>query len=69
MKHYAVTGRIPFDDEDSCLTYEAESSAEAVEMFKREMLEEHGPNAPTEASGERVIVNFVLESETPIKIV
>lgn len=69
MKHYAVIGRIPFDDEDSCYTYEADSRESAASMFKQEILEEHGPNPPTDASGEPVIINIVLESETPIKIV
>lgn len=71
MKHYAVIGRIPGDDEDSCVTCTADSPEQAREHFERELWE--GQNTPIERDwvfrnhGCYIFINHTLDSATEIK--
>ena len=41
MTHYAVIGRIPFDDEDSIMFYESDDpNPPLAEWFERDLFEE-----------------------------
>jgi len=70
MKWFAVTGRIPGDDEDSCLVFQDVSRGGAIESFEQAMFE----GKPSEARdnvfnehGASVFINSVVVSNTPIE--
>lgn len=44
-KNFAVVGRIPFDDEDTCCIYLEVTQEEALERFERDMLAAQGETA------------------------
>lgn len=70
--HIAIIGRIPFDDEDTCLFYEYMTVDEAIRAFSDEMYEdvEDGESLRKfnfdEAGELGVYINHVLVSETYI---
>lgn len=73
-KTYAVIGRIPFDDEDSCHTFTAKSREEAIEMFSDAIYEDTGldedcrtHNIEVHGGHNGVFVSHVLVSDTPIE--
>jgi hypothetical protein len=70
MKHYAIIGRIPFDDEDSCYTMEAESREEAVEIFEERIAKaagyEDAEQCRKDTADGCIYINHVLVSESPI---
>lgn len=80
MKHYLVIGRMCGDDEDTGITYQVETRAEAVSLYVEDMWEMEltsvtdpddpdtaGRRANAEDAGEGVFINAIYESDTPIK--
>ena len=74
LKHYAVVGRIPEDDEDSGLFFETTGKAKAIKLFDRETWEdlESRPKVRRElradtrrAHGHTTFITHVLRSNTP----
>ena len=65
---YAITGRIPGDDEDSALIFHAPSKTAAMEMFRSEMHRDEDLEAIMEEYGETLIINHVLQSSAEISI-
>lgn len=67
-KHYAVIGRIPFDDEDSCYCVEAATQEKAVEYFVEQILMDSrltaGECTDLYDSGPSVLM--ILASDSPI---
>jgi hypothetical protein len=69
--HYAVIGRIPFDDEDSCYIYDNVTRDEAVDQFEADIYEDSGRDdqeETTEREGSAVYISHVLFSESEIKL-
>ena len=71
MKTYAVIGRIPFDDEDTCHIFKASSIEEAMEMFADEMYEndpgeDRERNIKTHGCDLGVYINQILLSDSEI---
>lgn len=79
MKYYLVTGRMIGDDEDTTLTYDANSRDAAVAAYIEELWEKEkvlgysDPGEPDaewrarlEANGEGVVINGVFVSYAPI---
>lgn len=71
-KHYAVIGRIPFEEE-SCFLYQAVSVEDAVKMFARDIYKAFGltektrlENAEEHAAAEGVFLTATLCSDAPI---
>ncbi len=67
-QHYAVTGRNDGDDEDSCLLTEAESKEDAIAQFE-EWIKDNGRETYDGEEEVPVYLNYVLASDTPIKII
>jgi|GEM_PF-2868229 len=72
LHHYAIIGRIPDDDEDSCYFYEAASSDAAVALFEQEIYEDRfAPTADLAKAaiernnGAAVFINHILKSGSP----
>jgi len=65
---YAITGRIPGDDEDSALIFHAPSKEDAMEMFRSEMHRDEDLEAIMEEYGGTLIINHVLQSSAEISI-
>ncbi len=61
--NYAVIGRIPFDDEDTCLTYNNVTRETAVERFHADM----GVKPAAEEGEPTCYINHVLVSKSRIK--
>lgn len=59
-KHFAVIGRLMWDDEDSCCHYECETREEAIGKFEDEMRERK--------DNVDIFINHVIESATPLTI-
>ena len=70
-KHVAVIGRIPEDDEDTCLFYSDITEAGADRAFKRDIYEIDGRKPKDVLKGYSVthFVTRMLSSETPFNIV
>ncbi len=72
MKYYAVSGRIPFDDEDQTLLVgQCRNWEDAVAAFKREIhdsTDDDYLDVLLREHGQTVIVNSIVSSETPITI-
>jgi len=69
-RYWAVTGRIPGDDEDSLRIYHATSREEALEHFERGLWAdelEDAKEATLERYGQTVYVNTVVVSDTAIR--
>lgn len=71
-KTYAVVGRIPGDDEDSCYTFSAKSREKAIEMFDAALYDDSGLDEGHRTRnivghGCSVFINHVLVSDTPIE--
>ena len=64
--HYAVTGRIRYDDEDSCLLIEAPSMPAAIDIFHERLREIREVDEDDEERD--IIVNFVLSSGSEMKV-
>ena len=74
--YLAVIGRIPYDDDDSCLFFNQLTEEQARIEFAKQMFEEqYGENAETaqrdsikDHGGDLgVFINHVLVSESPIE--
>ena len=74
--YLAVVGRIPYDEEDSCLFFNQLTEEQARIEFAKQMLKErYGENAETaqrnfikEHGGDLgVFINYVFVSESPIE--
>lgn len=70
LKHYAVIGRIPYDDEDSCFLVEAKSLKDAEKKFTKWIYEgsDQKKSDVIKTEGKAVYITHILESDTPIKI-
>lgn len=56
--YWIITGRIPYDDEDSLKIIQADTMDEATEVFREVMLEENGgESTETDEDGPVVYVN------------
>ncbi len=73
LRHYAVIGRIPGDDEDTCRTFTATSHVEAMEMFadvvyaERNLSEKDREQIADETGSDLgVFINQVLASDSTI---
>lgn len=72
MSHYAVTGRMHGDWEDTCSLYECDHASDARQDFIDDMraLEGITPEQVEEGGEEmNVYITTVLRSETPIEVV
>ena len=76
-KFYAVIGRIPGDDEDSCYTYENVTRKQAVKLFEKDIYNDGESSAGEVADvreyafkchGVTVFINHVLSSDSAIEI-
>ena len=71
MTHYAVIGRIPFDDEDSIMFYESdEENPPLTEWFERDMYDAEGRDDMEEVyreHGTTVFITAILKSAAPIE--
>lgn len=72
LRTYAVIGRIPYDDEDSCHVFKAATRQEAIERFADLMYEEavgedREHNIEVHGCDLGVYINHVLVSESGIK--
>lgn len=67
-KYYAVVGRIPGDDEDSCKVFAARDEEDAVNQFSDWIYETSGSDrADIIASwGEDLFIDYVLSSDSEI---
>lgn len=66
---YAIIGRIPGDDEDSCLVFECDSLTDAAVKFFDAMTDEMDADSKRqieEQYGQLVYITHRLQSETPI---
>lgn len=66
---YAIIGRIPGDDEDSCLVFECDSLTDAVVKFFDAMvggMDVGSKRQLEEDYGQLVYITHRLQSETPI---
>lgn len=64
---YVVNGRIPGDDEDTCVIVEALEQAEAVDKFAQELWEESldaDPADVEERYGARIIITSIAQSKS-----
>jgi hypothetical protein len=72
MHHYAVIGRIPFDDEDSIYLFkslEPMASTQLVELFIAHIYVDAGRTPPgLEEPEEPVVLNAILTSMAPIEL-
>lgn len=70
LKNYAVVGRIPYDDEDSCTVVQAKSVKDAERQFTKWIYagSDQKKSDVVKENGTAVYINYVLESETPISI-
>ncbi len=66
--HIAVIGRIPGQDDDSCLLLRDLTVDEAKEAFAIDIYEDSGedPEEVEEVTGHRVYISHILTSESPI---
>ena len=70
-KHYAVIGRIPFDDEDSIYCCKAATESEAIAHFLIKIVEDSEFTTMAELKkrhGNAPFINAVLISNSPITI-
>ena len=78
MTYYAVIGRIPFDDDDSCMVFEQMTEEEArkafaFEMFRQktssdELAREEQQASIKDVGGDLgVYITHVLASQSPIE--
>lgn len=71
LRYYAVTGRIPGDDEDATMLFQADDREHAIEQFKDAMWSGQGDEddrASMEGEhGTDTYINSVLVSDTPIE--
>ena len=71
MTHYAVIGRIPFDDEDSIMFYESdEENPPLEEWFELDMYDAEGRDDMEEVHrehGTTVFITAILKSAAPIE--
>ncbi|TAN03178.1 MAG: hypothetical protein EPN36_14365 [Rhodanobacteraceae bacterium] len=74
MKWFAVQGRVPGDDDDTVLVFQAEDAEDAKEQFRDEMRGNRSQEA-IDACDERhdsnggVFIISVLESDSVIRVV
>lgn len=71
LRYWAITGRIPGDDEEVAYTFQAATREEALEAFEQSIWEnkfdaEAGKEHVRKAHGQIVFVNAVLVSNSPI---
>lgn len=71
--NWAIIGRIPFDEEDTCFCYNKCTEAEALEQFEADMIAADGRTKEQilqEGNGEDMVcfVNTILRSDRPIII-
>ncbi|MHB0927734.1 MAG: hypothetical protein ACYC3W_02265 [Candidatus Nanopelagicales bacterium] len=74
LRHFAVTGRIPGDDEDTLLTLQAVDREDAVDRFTnnlydRETDPETSRRNVMEQFGEPIFITAVAASDSPIELV
>lgn len=74
MKWWAITGRVDGDDEDTGAVYQADTQAEAEEMFRHDMrdandLTDADLQQMEHAAGRSIYISNVFESDTEISIV
>ncbi len=70
FENYAVIGRIPFDDEDTCFCYSGVSYEEAEKRFIADIYETSDSNDQEKVAadiGSPVIITCFLASESPIQ--
>ena len=70
FENYAVIGRIPFDDEDTCFCYSGVTHEEAERRFIADLYEtsDRKDQEKVEAeNGSPVIITCFLASESPIQ--
>lgn len=66
-RHYAVTGRIDGDDEDTLILLEAGDRDEAIEKYRAELREISNINqADADKPWNEIYINAVVWSATPI---
>ncbi len=67
--NFAVIGRIPGDDEDSCYFFSAESVEEALGLFEQAIYKDAGedPEQIEKSLGARVFHTHILRAETAIE--
>ena len=66
-RHYAVTGRIDGDDEDTLILLEASDRDEAIEKYKAELREISNVDPEyADEPGNEIYINAVVWSATPI---
>ena len=68
-KHFAIVGRIPFDDEDSCYCIEATTEQKAINKFMKCIIadsEFKNMRACIKQHDSAPFVNIILQSDTPI---
>jgi len=69
LKWYAITGRLPGADEDTCRTYQAASKELAMAAFREWIHEGEDLEAIESEYGETLIINHVLESAGEISAI
>lgn len=67
-KSIAVVGRIPFDDEDSIFVFENVTELQAQDLFIEAIYKAANIPDPGEESDERIFINAILTSESPISV-
>ena len=67
--NFAVIGRIPGDDEDSCYIFSVERVEEALDLFEQAIYEDAGedPKQIEKSHGARVFHTHILRSEAAIE--
>ncbi len=72
MRYYAVTGRIPGDDEDAMMLFQADDRDHAIEQFTDAMWSGRGDDDDRAymegAHGTDTFINSICVSDTPIEV-
>jgi len=66
--YWAVIGRIPYDDEDSCYIIRTTSREKAIENFEKQIYQDSDkdPEKVIEEHGQAVFINHILTSKSEI---
>lgn len=72
LRYFAVSGRIPGDDEDITLVVEAGGREDAIKLFSDELWDGRGSVADREreeeVSGTDTYINSIVVSDHPIEV-
>lgn len=63
MAYWLITGRLEYDDEDTALTFECRTQAQACKAFRVQMRE-----GLSRSDKREVYINTVAKSDAPITI-